>query len=326
MTDSSGLSPKQDKQDLAVEEYLRRLPGCQGWVLGSCRARHSGRACSIYEVFDREEGGHWLFHGPWREWERVGKLWTHLSWASETLTRISPLFSILGPLLPEMKWLGLQEGFFGLSRQRSTRGYIDSITRKNPPRFENLVQLTGFLRLLQTDHPLLTSSEAGAVVSQLESSAQELVARLEERIPSKPVFRRWKSFYLRNARSLASSRKPKLTLSFGTYITSCFAYSDRGSLLIDKPFFLSEDLADSDLCRLLIELADACEQDRQYLIDLYFNLDTPSSFFTHLAHRHMTRLLEQIASDPDREEPLDLLAQLSRSYDLFRTPVPHWYK
>ncbi len=326
MTDGSGLPSKLDKQDRKVKNYLGRLPGCQGWVLGDCHARHDGRAYCVYEVFDREQGGHWLFHGPWREWDRVGKLWTHLSWVSETLLQVSPLFFILGPMLPKMKWLGLEEGFVGLSRRRSKRVYIGSITEQNPPRFENLVQLTGFLRLLQTDHPLLPSKGGGEIQARLEARARELATAVEDRIPAKPVFKKWKTFFLRNAHSLANSSKLTLALSFGPYINTCFTYTERGSLLLDNPFFLTEDLVDSDLCRLIIELVDACGQDRQYLIDLYYNLDTPSHFFTHLAHRHMTALLKEIAGDPSRPDALDRLAQLSRSYDLFRTPVPLWYK
>ena len=198
------------------------------------------------------------------------------------------------------------------------------------PKFENLVQLTAFLRLLQVGKNPYQSESSQSVFTDMESNAQDLVTRAEHRIPNRSVFKHWQSFFLRNARSIATSQNFHLTLSLGPYVSKCFAYAEHGALLVDYPFFLCENIVDTDLCQLMYDLANIDVQDRYYLVDLYFNLDVPSHFFTHLAHHHMIIDLEKIiSSEPGSEqerEHINRFAKLSRTHDLFRTPVPVWYK
>jgi len=235
----------------------------------------------------------------------------------------------MGQMVPDIDWAGVEEGYVGYSEKRKARSFFQAISDANPPRFENLVQLTGFLRLLQTGENCFERKESRLMMAEMESRAVELVEFLVGRIPKKPVFRHWKSFYIQNARSISRSTSYRLTLSFGSYATTCFTYTECGALLIDLPFFLSENIADMDLCQILFDLSDASIQDRQYLVDLYFNMDIPSHFFTLLTHHAMTSILHDLSRSPAGSagecHNLNRFASLSRQHDLFRTPVPSWY-
>ena len=301
----------------------------RGWSIGDCHARQVERDCVIYEAFDREDRPHWLLAGPWREWQRVADLWDHLCWVGEIVENSSHIFRFMGNMVPEIVWEGVEEGYVGYSEKREAASFFQTITLANPPRFENLVQLTGFLRLLQTGENSFGTEGSGLILAGAESRAMDLVESLLTRIPQKPVFRNWPSFYLQNARSISRSANFRLALSFGSYATRCFTCTDRGALRVDLPFFLCEKIADTDLCRILLEMPDASVQDRQYLVDLYFNMAIPSHFFTLLTHHAMTSILQDLMKSTKGStgelRNLNRFASLSRQHDLFRTPVPSWY-
>ncbi|NLA96035.1 MAG: hypothetical protein GX838_04235 [Clostridiaceae bacterium] len=312
-----------------LRERLGKIGKLRGWHIGDCHARQLERDCVIYDAFDREGRAHWLLAGPWREWPRVSGLWGHLCWASEIIASSSHIFRFMDHMVPEIVWEGVEEGYIGYSEKRKASSFFQAISGAKPPRFENLVQLTGFLRLLQTGENCFKRKESRLMMAEMEPSAVELVEALAGRIPKKSVFRHWKSFYLQNARSISRSASYRLTLSLGSYATTCFNCTDYGALLIDLPFFLSENIADMDLCQILLDLPDASVQDRQYLVDLYFNMDIPSHFFTLLTHHAMTSILHDFRWSPagstGESHNLDRFASLSRQHDLFRTPVPSWY-
>ncbi len=312
-----------------LQERMSRIEKLRGWFVGECRARQMERDCVIYEAFDREGRAHWLLAGPWREWHRVDELWDHLHWVSRTIADSSHIFRFMGDMVPQIVWESVEEGYIGYSEKRKTASYLPSLSASNPPRFENLVQLTGFLRLLQMGENYFATEESCLRIADMESRAMELVKGVERRIPNKPVFKHWRSFYLQNAHSIARSRSYQLALSFGSYATKCFTCTTSGALWIDLPFFLSENIADLDLCRILSNLPDASVQDRQYLVDLYFNMNIPSHFFTLLTHHTMTSILQNLRTtvmgSTDESRCLGQFAGLSRQHGLFRTPVPAWY-
>jgi len=216
----------------------------------------------------------------------------------------------MGNMVPVVTWKGVEEGFIGLSEKVPSQPYLSTLSASNPPRFEHLVQLTGFLRLLQTGDNPFDPSEIGARLKNVERCARE-------------------SFYLQNAFSISRSACYRLTLSLGEYAAGCFAGNTQGGLFVDLPFVIGQDLEDLDLCRILHLLADVSTQDLQYLVDLYFNMDTPPHFFTLYSHFTMTAALDDLsASDPASKREaasLDRLSCLSRQHDLFRSPVPCWY-
>lgn len=313
--------------DLALKR-LDKHPACRGWQIGPCRAWQSERQCFIYEAFDREGQSHWLYCGPWNQWERVGALWSHLSWINETMIGLSPLLRILGPIFPAVNWTGFEEGFMGSALHAPGIPFLDSVTQEEI-RLENLVQLTGFLRLLEPGCGKQTACQTREILEGMERDAIALGDKVQALIPPQAPFCRWQAFYLRNARSLAHSKELTLTLSFGAYVTSCFSIAANGGLQINQPFFLSEEVAGMDLCRLLWQARQASDQDRQYLIDFYYNRKPPSCFFTLLVHHHMTTLLKALddrKEDPGcRDQILSELADLARFHDGFRAPVPSWY-
>ena len=313
-----------------IEQCLAKVPQYRDWELGSFFLEHPSGGCCLYEIYDREFAPYWLIVGSWSNWDRAQCLWEHLSWINDTLLQASTYMSLLGSMLPDVRWHPFEPFFMGLGKRRSSTPYLDTITKDNPPRFENLVQLTGFLRLLQHHASLPPSMNRKQTFTHLEKKARALILAARKYIPSKAVFREWENFYVRNARSIASSNSYKLTLSLGPYATSCFAYSNRGSLLIDFPFFLNVDVQDIDLCEILYAFLDLCIQDRQYLINLYYDMCAPSHFFTLLAHHHMTKMLESLNekgdNDSERKALIDRFAELGRSYSLFSSPVPTWYK
>lgn len=313
-----------------IEQCLGKLPQYRDWKLTSFYLEHPNGGCCLYEICDREFAPYWLIVGSWAEWDHMQYLWRHLSWVNDTLLQVSTYMSLLGSILPDVKWHAFEPFFVGLGKRRSSTHYLDTITKDNPPRFENLVQLTGFLRLLQHHTTLPQSMNRKKMFTHLEKRARALILAARKYIPSKVVFREWEKFYARNARSIASSSCIKLTLSLGPYATSCFAYSDRGSLLIDFPFFLNVNVQDIDLCEILYAFQDLCIQDRQYLINLYYDMSAPSHFFTLLAHHHMTKMLEDLIEkgddDVERKVLVDRFGELGRSYNRFSSPVPAWYK
>ena len=312
-----------------LRERMSRIGKLQGWRVGECRARQPERGCVIYEAFDREDRAYWLLAGPWREWQRVLDLWNHLDWVSRMIADSSRIYRLMGDMVPRIVWESLEEGYIGYSEKRKTRPYLQTLSAANPPRFENLVQLTGFLRLLQMGKNCFETGKSLSRITGMEQRSMELVEGIENRIPKKSVFKHWKSFYLQNARSISRSSNYRMTLSFGSYATSCFSCTDSGALWIDLPFFLGESIADMDLCRILTSLWDASVQDRQYLVDLYFNMKIPSHFFTLFTHHAMTSLLQNLrqtaAGSVVESRCLDRFAALSRQHDLFRAPVPSWY-
>ncbi len=312
-----------------LQERVDRIADFQGWEVGNCRAGHLGLGSAVYEVFDREGRAHWLQAGPWREWQRLVGLWDHLRWVGGVLASTSHLFRLMGNMVPVVTWKGVEEGFIGLSEKVPSQPYLSTLSASNPPRFEHLVQLTGFLRLLQTGDNPFDPSEIGARLKNVERCARERVLRVRARLPDKPVFKRWESFYLQNAFSISRSACYRLTLSLGEYAAGCFAGNTQGGLFVDLPFVIGQDLEDLDLCRILHLLADVSTQDLQYLVDLYFNMDTPPHFFTLYSHFTMTAALDDLsASDPASKREaasLDRLSCLSRQHDLFRSPVPCWY-
>lgn len=310
-------------------ERLKKIDELSGWVLGECKARQQERGCVIYEARDREGRGHWLLAGPWREWQRVASLWGHLRWVNRMISDSSHIFRFMEDMLPQVTWKAVGEGYIGYSEKRAAKPFLETVSAATPPRFENLVQLTGFLRLLQTGENSFRSGESQTILAGMEGRAERTIQAVAERIPPKPAYRNWRSFYLQNARAIRRSSNYHLTLSLGSFATKCFSSTDRGALLVEFPFFLCEDIADTDLCRLLHYLLDASVQDRQYLVDLYFNMRIPSHFFTLFAHYSMMSTLRDLlksekGSDSERA-CLDQFAKLARQHDLFRTPVPVWY-
>jgi hypothetical protein len=312
-----------------IEYCFKQLPYCEGWMMGSCHVQHPARSCSAYEVFDREHTSHWLFAGSWLEWDRVMRLWSQLTFVSKTIQSISPVFAAYEPILPDMKWVACGNRFIGLTKKRSTTPYMSMLSQDKPPRFEHLVQLTGFLRLFQhqTKHLVFVNRDIKTI--DILDGAHDLVAAVKKYIPKLQVFCEWETFYLKNTYDIAASRSTDLSLSFGSYVTSCLAYSEQGALLIDYPFFLEVNIEDVDLCEILYAFLDFSAFDRQYLIDLYYNMEVPSHFFSLLAYHHMTKILEVIADDDigacERSVMLEQLKKMARSYNLFRAQVPSWY-
>ena len=206
--------------------------------------------------------------------------------------------------------------------------FLESVSQEGL-RLENLVQLTGFLRLLASETGRQQACQTREILEGMELDAQALVDKVKALIPLQAPFCRWQAFYLRNAKSLSHSQELTLSLSFGPYVTHCFSIAANGGLQINQPFFLSEELAGMDLCRLLWQAKQAPDQDRQYLIDFYYNRKPPSHFFTLLAHHHMTRLLQALddhkGDASSRAQILSELADLARCHDGFRAPVPSWY-
>ena len=314
-------------RDLA-QRWLGKHPKCKDWRIGNCYARQAAKDCYILEAFNREMQPYWLYLGPWREWGRVGAEWSHLTWVCQTMSGLSPLFRLLGPILPPMDWTGLEEGFVGRAPRRQGKPFLDLVSQgKLGP--ETLIQLTGFLRLVQLRGKCQSRPLRSNDLVKLEKSALGLATRVKHLIPDHLPYRRWQAFYLQNARSLATGNDLKLTWSIGKWVTQCFSIGDNGGLQIKQPFFLCRELAGMDLCRLLIKAGRASQQDRQYLIDFYYNRQVPSQFFTLLAHEHMTCLLKAFdkkqADQLDREGALAALANFSRHHQGFRSPVPAWY-
>lgn len=313
--------------DLAIKR-LDKHPACRGWQIGPCQACQRDRQCFIHEAFDREGQSHWLYFGPWSQWERVGALWSHLSWINETMISLSPLLRILGPILPAVDWTGFEEGFMGSTLRAPGTPFLESVSQEGL-RLENLVQLTGFLRLLASETGRQQACQTREILEGMELDAQALVDKVKALIPLQAPFCRWQAFYLRNAKSLSHSQELTLSLSFGPYVTHCFSIAANGGLQINQPFFLSEEVAGMDLCRLLWQAKEAPDQDRQYFIDFYYNRKPPSHFFTLLAHHHMTCLLQALddrrEDEGSRAQILSELADLARCHDGFRAPVPSWY-
>lgn len=322
------LSPQESNhvKNLA-QRWLSKDPKCKDWRIGNCHARHANKDCYILEAFNREMQPYWLYLGPWREWGRVGEEWSHLSWVCQTMSSLSPLFRLLGPILPPMDWTGLAEGFVGRSPRRPGKPFLELVCKgKLGP--ETLIQLTGFLRLIQIRSKRQIRQSTRRDLVSMEKAALGMVDRVRHMIPDQAPYRRWQVFYLQNARSLATGNGLRQTWSIGRRVSQCFTVGDKGGLQVNLPFFLCQELAGMDLCRLLIKGEEASRQDRQYLIDFYYNRQVPSQFFTLLAYQHMTSLLKKIEKKSDqleREQALAALASFSRNHDGFRSPVPAWY-
>ncbi len=312
-----------------IECCFTQLPYCEGWAMGSCHAEHPAGSCSTYEVFDREHSSHWLFTGSWPAWDRVRLVWGELSFVSKTIQSISQLFAADGPILPESKWIACGKRFIGLTKRRSSTPFMSAISKENPPCLTNLVQLTGFFRLFQHQTKHLVSVDREVKMISILDGAHDLVEAVKKYIPDYSSFRDWETFYLKNAYNVATSTSTEMSLSFGSFATSCLAYSERGALIIDYPFFLDTNVEDTDLCELLFAFLDLSVQDRQYLIDLYYDMEAPLHFFNLMAYHHMTKMLEAIADENlticQRVIWIDRFEKMARSYDLFRAPVPTWY-
>ncbi len=323
------VSVAGDHEQNLLQEQFDSLEGRGVWQVGACRARDSRRGAAVYELRDSEGASYWLRFGPWSDWERVGTRASHLHWINEVLVGASPLFKMMGNLFAPVSWTGMEEGYLGICRQMQGRPFSETFSSGRPPRLENMIQMTGFLRLLQTGRGRL-SAPGEEEIRAFVQDAGNLADRAEDMIPAKTLFRNWKSFYLQNTRTLASFAGRPLTLSLGAGAASCFTSGPTGSLVIDYPFLLHAAPVHSDLCRILYEWTCMDDLDRQCLINLYFNLQPPSYFFTLMAQRHMTFALEDITITEDNpaehEKALDRFAQLARTYDLFRMPVPGWYE
>ncbi len=330
MSDRCDKSRDQNQVKERLQACMRRSDLMSGWSVGSCRECREKEASAFFEVFDREGRAYWLLTGPLRNWQQVSCLWTHLQWVSGIIAQSSHIFRFLGPMLPEICWQFHEDTYMGHWERRSDTPYFQALSPDNPPRFENLVQLTAFLRLLQTGPNPFEKARGASMLRATEERARRLADAMESRIPPRPVFRNWRSFYLQNARAISRSARYELALTLGPYVNECFAYTDRGALLVDFPFFLDQGVAHMDLCRILHGQKHLSVQDRQYLVDLYFNMDSPPHFFTLLAHHQMTASLLDLEASPgdsaQEQEQVNQLAALGRQYDLFRTPVPHWYR
>lgn len=312
-----------------LREKLSSVPEISGWTLGDCAILNEKGRTSVYRVYDKEGREHWLYYGPWNKWQLVSDLWTHLDGINRIMVNVSPLFRAFGPMLPEVKWLKSSDGFFGVVERRSDMPLLKYLSDQNNPfRFETIVQMTGFLRFLQTGNNVFSNSGSHKIIDELEDRTIRLIDEVEERIPQRQRFSRLNSFTIQNAKALAYTGS--LSLSLGTYAASCFAYTKRAALLIDYPFLLGEDMTHMDLCRILFEMRTRDHQDLKCLIDVYFDREVPSYFFAQLAYYQVSVILEHLAlSTPDspyERRVLEEFDRLSLEYDNFRTPVPYWYK
>lgn len=323
-------SPRsQSSEKTALESRFNGVPEIQGWTLGECMILNDARELSIFRVFDKEQREHWLCTGPWAKWQRVSSLWAHLDSVNNLMLGVSPLFQALGPMLPEVRWLKTEEGFLGIAERRSDTPFLEYLKdRNNTFRFENIVQMAGFLRFLQTGHHVFANHSCRKRTETLRLRTAKLVKDVGGRIPQTPRFARWSSFVMQNARSVAYGGSPALSL--GAYTTGCFAYSRSSALLIDYPFLLGEDMLHMDLCRILFELRMRDPQDLKCLIDVYFDRDVPSYFFAQYAFYQVFTVLEVLASSAsdssDERNLLEEFDKLSQDYEHFRTPVPCWYR
>ncbi len=325
--DVNPCDPKETPAD--IEKRLDGIPGKTGWKVGECVIYDKDRDLKVHRVFDKEWREHWLYLGSWNEWERVSELWLYLSKISQTLMNLSPFFRLFGPMLPRGEWFKTSEGFLGSFERRSNLPYFEHLSDTSQPiLFANIVQLTGFLRLLQLGENLFSNGDSHKIIDQLEERTLVLIEEVEERIPEKSIFTRWRSFLQQNAKSV--SYGGELSLSFGPYASTCFAFTNRSALLIDFPFLLKEDITHIDLCRIIYEMRFRDIQDRKCFVDAYFNHEVPSYFFSLLAHYQVMVVLEKLRSCPvgshHEKSLIDELEGLSRDYEHFRTPVPRWYK
>ncbi len=314
---------------VALEERIHGVPELRGWTVGEVVIPSEPEMTSVYRIYDKERREHWLFYGPWKIWQRVSDLWAHLDSINRIMANVSPLFQAFGPMLPKVRWLKSSEGFFGIAERRSDLPFLQYLkNEKNPFHFQNIVQMTGFLRFLQTGKNVYANSDSHKIIDDLEKRTVKLIEEVEERIPRTPRFSRWISFAIQNARSVAYAGS--LSLSLGEYATSCFAYTRRTVLLIDYPFLLCEDMTHMDICRILFEIRTRDHQDLKCLIDVYFDREVPSYFFAQLAHYQVTTILKKLASSvpgsSHERKVLKEFEQISLDYDGFRTPVPCWYK
>ena len=314
---------------LVLEKRLNGISRMNGWTLGECIVLNDASKISIFRAFDKERREHWLCTGPWQKWQLVSDLWVHLDSINRMMLDVSPLFQALGPMLPAVRWLKTEEGFFGIAERRSDTPFLEYLKDKNHLfRFENIVQMAGFLRFLQMGNNVFTDRNSHKIVDTLGERTAGLIEQVKERIPHTPRFSRWSSFVTQNAKSVAHGGS--LVLSLGVYAPTCFAYARSSALLVDYPFLLSEDVVHADLCRILFELRTRDPQDLKCLIDVYFDRDVPSYFFAQFAHHQLFTILEKLASSaPGSSQERNMLEEfdkLSQDYEHFRTPVPCWYK
>lgn len=313
----------------ALEESLRGISELDGWSLGECIILDGAHKMAIFRAFDKERREYWLCCGPWHKWQLVSDLWTHLDRVNRVMLDVSPLFQAFGPMLPEVRWLKAEEGFVGVAERRSDKPFLEYLKNgDNPFRFENVVQMAGFLLFLQSGYDAFANKNDFDACETLAARTAALIEEVEGRVPRTPRFSRWTSFLTQNARSV--SHMGSLALSLGMYAPSCFAYAQSSALLVDYPFLLGADFLHMDLCRILFEMRTRDPQDLICLIDVYFDRKVPSSFFAQLALYQTVTVLKKLASSvsgSSRERnAFKEFEYLSQIYDHFRTPVPNWYK
>jgi hypothetical protein len=328
-----GMDMAQDAASSGNETWrgdVDRRFAARGWTLGRRMAFNERRQCAYFDAVDAAGHHHWLYVGPWREWERVQQLWAHLMLIDEALSQLGSIFRAWGSLLPRMQWGGGEGGYWLVAEDRLDAPYVAPNRGRRRVSFPNMVQLTVFLRLLELGAPEWATERAAATSGDsLMAAARSLVDCVEDRVPDAARSTRWAAFYLSHARSLAHARSLRYTLSLGADVTRCFALDLTGALRIVRPFFVYETLQGNDLSHCLYEFSTYDRQDRNYLINLYFNFDVPSYFFTRLAYHHMTCVLQALlrsrpGSDAEAHA-LDRWAQLRDEYEQFRAPVPKWF-
>ncbi|NLZ66095.1 MAG: hypothetical protein GX910_00315 [Clostridiaceae bacterium] len=315
----------------AVRCYFRDLSSFQDWTLGECIVAEREGLLAIYRAEDRDGLPFLLYVTPIRAWSKEERILQHIKWVNDALAHGSFRYNACEPMIQQLSWKRSGMFFFGITPDRGLRPVIEAAPFSNRSSLIlNMVYVTALLRFLECDVWPFTCN--GLNREKLLDKAAALSDRVAPRLHNaSEISKRWESFYQRNAENVARTHDFTPVFSIGDYLSKCLVYcSECETFYLEGAFSFSPGTRSDDLCSLLFLFRKQSSQNKQYLVDFYFDMDVPNQFFTYLSHRHMTSLLEQI-DDSEKGSREDQIARhelrlFSETREGFRTPVPVWYK
>lgn len=314
-----------------VRYFFHSMASYQDWTLGECMVEEREDLLAIYHAEDRDGYPFLLYVTPIRAWSKEERILQHVNRVNHALAQGSIRYNSCEPMIQKLMWIRSGVYFFGITPDRGLLPALEVGTFANRSSLIlNIIHVTALLRFLECDVwpfacKLLSRKD---LLDKAAALYDRVALRLRE---SSEISERWKDFYRRNVENTARSHDFTPVFTIGDFLPNCLVYCpERETFYLEGAFSFSPGTRGDDLCRLLFLLRKQPPQDKQYLVDFYFDMDVPNQFFTYLSYWHMTRLLEQIA-DSTRGSREDQVARqelrlFSESREGFRTPVPVWYK
>lgn len=315
----------------AVSRCFHNISYFEDWTLGECVVAEQEGSLAIYQATNRDGYPFLIYVSSICDWSRKERILQHISRVNSSLAQGSFLYNDCEPMIQQPMWIRSGAFFFGVTPDRRLRSIFEMMPFVNRSSFIlNTIHITALFRFLECCvWPFTREGESsGNLLDKAATLYDKVAPRLHN---ATEISRRWGSFYRRNAETTVRTHDFTPVYTIGDFLSECLVYCpERKTLYLEGAFSFSSGTRGDDLCYLLFLSRSLSSQDKQFLVDFYFNLDVPNHFFTYLSYKHMSRLLEQIADSAigSKEDKIgrNELRLFSESREGFRTPVPVWYK